>query len=140
MAIYITDGGKGIIKDLKEKIGKGLMHQRCILHKDRNIQRHLPKKYRDAAHARFKRALDCVKFEDAETELKELEQWLEQVNPSAAESLREGREELLTIHRLEGPPPLKKTLISTNPIEAMFSQSSWRTKNVKNMKTGKMVH
>jgi Transposase and inactivated derivatives len=42
--IWITDGGKGIIKTLRDKFGKKLIHQRCIIHKDRNIQRHLAKK------------------------------------------------------------------------------------------------
>jgi len=42
--IWITDGGKGIIKTLKERFGKKLIHQRCTIHKDRNIQRHLPKR------------------------------------------------------------------------------------------------
>jgi len=44
--LWITDGGKGIIKTLKQRFGKKLIHQRCTIHKDRNIQRHLAKKYR----------------------------------------------------------------------------------------------
>ncbi|MBF0556484.1 MAG: transposase [Nitrospirae bacterium] len=38
--IWITDGGGGIIKAMREKFGKKHVHQRCIIHKDRNIQRH----------------------------------------------------------------------------------------------------
>ena len=37
--IWVTDGGGGIIKALKGRYGKKLIHQRCTLHKDRNIQR-----------------------------------------------------------------------------------------------------
>ena len=47
--IWVTDGGGGIIKALKGRYGKKLIHQRCTLHKDRNIQRHLPKRYRKRA-------------------------------------------------------------------------------------------
>src|SRR3990170_4790834 len=35
--IWITDGGKGVIKALKERFRKKLIHQRCTIHKDRNI-------------------------------------------------------------------------------------------------------
>ncbi len=35
-----------MIKALRDRFGKKLIHQRCTLHKDRNIQRHLPKRYR----------------------------------------------------------------------------------------------
>lgn len=42
--IFITDGGKGIISALRSRFGDRLIHQRCTIHKDRNIQRHLAKK------------------------------------------------------------------------------------------------
>ena len=45
--LFITDGGKGVIKALKERFGVKLLHQRCIIHKDRNIQKHLAKRYRE---------------------------------------------------------------------------------------------
>ena len=51
--LWVTDGGKGIRKALKDRYGKKLIHQRCTIHKDRNIQRHLAKKYRKEAHRRF---------------------------------------------------------------------------------------
>ena len=56
--IWITDGGKGIIKTLRDRYGKKLIHQRCTIHKDRNIQRHLAKRYRKEAHRRFRTALE----------------------------------------------------------------------------------
>ena len=33
--LWVTDGGGGIIKALKDRYGKKLIHQRCTLHKDR---------------------------------------------------------------------------------------------------------
>ena len=47
--LFVTDGGKGIIKALRQRLGSGLMHQRCTIHKDRNIQRHLAKRWRKEA-------------------------------------------------------------------------------------------
>lgn len=119
--LFVTDGGKGIIKALKERIGGGLVHQRCTIHKDRNIQRHLAKRWRKEAHLRFRAALEQNSYADAKRMLKDFEQWLSQINESAAESLREAREEILTLHRLKVPALLRKTLHSTNPIESMFS-------------------
>lgn len=71
--------------------------------------------------------------------INKLESWLENINPSAAESLREGQEELLTVHRLEIAPLLRKTLHSTNPIESMFSSVSFSQRNLKNKKQGQKM-
>lgn len=119
--LFVTDGGKGILKALKERVGSGLIHQRCTIHKDRNIQRHLAKRWRQEAHRRFRAALEQNSYPDAKRMLKDFEHWLSQLNESAAESLREAREEILTLHRLKVPALLRKTLHSTNPIESMFS-------------------
>jgi len=118
--LWVTDGGKGILKTLKERFGKKLIHQRCTIHKDRNIQRHLAKKYRKEAHRRFKTALEQNSYEDAKKMLKEFEIWLRGINESAADSLLEAFEDILTLHRLKVPGLLRKTLTCTNPIESMF--------------------
>ena len=119
--LWVTDGGRGILKTLKERFGKKLIHQRCTIHKDRNIQRHLAKKYRKEAHRRFKTALEQNSYEDAKKMLKEFEIWLRGINESAADSLLEAFEDILTLHRLKVPGLLRKTLTCTNPIESMFS-------------------
>ena len=119
--LWVTDGGKGILKALKDRYGKKLTHQRCTIHKDRNIQRHLAKKYRKEAHRRFKIALEQNSYEDAQRMLGEFEKWLRGINESAADSLMEAFEDILTLHRLKIPALLRKTLTCTNPIESMFS-------------------
>ena len=120
--LFVTDGGKGIIKTLKDRYGSKLIHQRCSIHKDRNIQRHLAKKYRREAHRRFTVALEQNAYNDARKMLLDLEKWLRNINESAADSLKEALEEILTLHRLKVPALLRKTLTSTNPIENMFSR------------------
>ena len=119
--LWVTDGGKGILKALKDRYGKKLIHQRCTIHKGRNIQRHLAKKYRKDAHRRFKTALEQNSYEDAKRMLQEFEKWLRGINESAADSLLEAFEDILTLHRLKVPGLLRKTLTCTNPIESMFS-------------------
>lgn len=136
--LYVTDGGKGIIKALKDRFGIKLVHQRCTIHKDRNIQRHLAKKYRKQAHNRFTEALEQNTYEDARQMLISLEKWLRGINESAADSLMEAIEELLTLHRLKVSALLRKTLTSTNPIESMFSTVRDCENNIKRYRSSAM--
>ncbi len=137
--IWVTDGGSGIIKALKERFGKKLIHQRCTIHKDRNIQKHLARKYRKEAHWRFATALEQNSYEDARRMLLDMEKWLRAINESAADSLVEAIEEILTLHRLKVPALLRKTLHSTNPIESMFSTVRDAESNIKRHRDSKMM-
>jgi putative transposase len=136
--LFVTDGGKGIIKVLKERFGKKLIHQRCTIHKDRNIQRHLAKRYRKEAHRRFRAALEQTSYNDARQMLLVFERWLRGINESAADSLLEALEEILTLHRLKVPALLRKTLHSTNPIESMFSMVRDCEGNIKRYRGSRM--
>jgi transposase-like protein len=119
--LFVTDGGSGLRKALRERFGKKLVHQRCAIHKSRNLQRHLAKPYRHEAHQRLTTALEQTSYAEARHLLRELEVWLRTKNESAADSRLEAFEELLTWPRLKVPAWLRKTLMSTNPIESMFS-------------------
>ena len=136
--LWVTDGGGGIIKALKDRYGKKLIHQRCTLHKDRNIQRHLPKRYRKQAHHLFATALEQNSYKDAKKMLQEFERWLRDINESAADSLVESLEEVLMLHKLKVPALLRKSLHSTNPIESMFSMVRSCERNIKRYRSSKM--
>jgi transposase-like protein len=136
--IFVTDGGKGIIRALKTRFGKDLVHQRCTIHKDRNLQHHLPKRYRREAHRRFTHALALKDYEEAKRALDDFEKWLRQINESAADSLLEAREEILTLHRFAVPALLRRTLHSTNPIESMFGTVRFAEHNVKHRSSSRM--
>lgn len=137
--LFITDGGSGLIKALKERFGKKLLHQRCVLHKSRNLQKHLAKQYRRQAHSKLMAALEQNHYSDARQMLLELEKWLRDKNESAADSLLEAFEELLTLHRIKVPHLLRKSLMSTNPIESMFSLVRHAERNVKRSRGSKML-
>lgn len=137
--LWITDGGSGILKTLRNRCGKKLLHQRCTIHKDRNLQRHLPKRFRKEAHRRFKVALEQTGYADAKQMLLELERWLRGINESAADSLREALEEILTVHRLRVPKLLRTTLHTTNPIDSMFSLVRHCEKNIKRSRGSAMA-
>jgi len=136
--LWVTDGGKGILKALRDRFGKKLIHQRCTIHKDRNIQSHLAKKYRKEAHRRFETALEQNSYEDAKKMLKEFEIWLRAINESAADSLLEAFEDILTLHRLKVPGLLRKSLTCTNPIESMFSTVRDCEGNIKRYRSSAM--
>jgi len=135
MAFSSTSLGKDII----DRFGKKLLHQRCAIHKSRNLQKHLAKKYRQEAHRLLINALEQNDYSDAKKMLRELEKWLRSKNESAAESLLEAFDKLLTLHRLKVPALLRKTLITTNPIESMFSLVRQCEKNIKHTRGSKML-
>ena len=137
--LFVTDGGSGLRKALRERFGKKLVHQRCAIHKTRNLQRHLAKRYRSEAHHRFTIALEQRHYAEARQMLLELEAWLRTKNESAADSLLEAFEELLTVHRLKVPALLRKTLLSTNPIESMFSLVRHSERNIKRSRGSTML-
>ena len=99
----------------------------------------MAKKYRKEASRRFRIALEQVAYEDAKKMLLELLTWLGEKNESAANSLREALEEILTLHRLKVPGALRKTLHSTNPIESMFSMVRDGESNIKNYQSSRMM-
>lgn len=130
--IFVTDGGKGIIKALRDKFGKKLLLQRCTIHKDHNLQKHVAKKYRMQVHKQYRAALAHRKYEDAKRALETLEKELMLINASAARSLQEALPELLTLHQLNVQEDLYKVLHTTNGIENLFSSVRHREHNIKN--------
>ena len=89
------------------------------------------RRIRDAYHAES--ALE------AEAQLTALARELDKTHPSAAESLREGLAETLTVLRLGVPPTLARTLRSTNAIESMISICREHSGSVKRWRDGQMA-
>ncbi|MEE8252231.1 MAG: IS256 family transposase, partial [Gemmatimonadales bacterium] len=59
--------------------------------------------------------------------------------PSAAESLREGLDELFTVNRLDLPASLRRCLSTTNLIDSSHSGLRQRTRRVTNWQSGEMA-
>jgi len=137
--LFVTDSGSGLLKALRERFGKKLVQQRCTIHKSRNLQRHLAKPYRKEAHRKLTTALEQTSYAEAKQMLRELEAWLRTKNESAADSFLEAFEDLLTLHRLKVPALLRKTLMSTNPIESMFSLVRHSERNIKHTRGSAML-
>ncbi len=64
---------------------------------------------------------------------------LEEINPTAANSLREGLEETLTLHRMRVPEQLRKSLNTTNCIESILAQVQQYTQRVDRWRNGAQI-
>ena len=119
--LIVLDGSKALRKAVRKTFAERCPVQRCQLHKRRNVAELLPQEYQGSADQRMSTAYAMKDYEQAKAQLFKTVNWLEQINPSAAASLREGLEDTLTLHRLNLPDPLRASLQSTNLIESAFS-------------------
>ncbi|HAM51392.1 MAG TPA: hypothetical protein DCP92_12150 [Nitrospiraceae bacterium] len=120
---------------------QGLMlipRQRPTLQR-RNVKEHLPKKHQNTIDARISAAYKMTDYDEARKSLELTVGYLEKLNPSAAASLKEGLEETLTVHKLGIAGLLRKTLLTTNPIESCFSVTRTVTGRVKRWRDDNMT-
>jgi transposase-like protein len=137
--LAVLDGSKALTSAVRAVFGPRALIQRCQVHKRRNVRDHLPEDLRDVVARRIRLAFQATKAETVESGILRLAAELEQQHPSAAESLREGLAETLTVKRLGLSGALERTLSSTNAIENINGLIRQRTKNVRRWRDGKMV-
>ena len=65
--------------------------------------------------------------------------WLKKISESAAASLGEALEETLTVHRLGISGALRKTLLTTNPIESTIEVVKRHARRVRRWSSSTMV-
>ncbi len=126
--------------------GSGLDHfgdlaavQRCTLHKRRNVADHLPEMEKAWVDAKLVKAFNHPDPELGLRNAKHLAGLLDKAHPGAANSLREGLEEMFTVSRLGIDGRLAKTLVTSNPVESMISIARTTNRNVTRWRDGHMV-
>jgi transposase-like protein len=129
--LAVIDGSKALRAAVQRFLGEKTPVQRCQEHKIRNVTDHLPQRLQEKIESRMRTAYELWSYEDARIELEKLRTELEEINPAAAASLTEGRDETLTMQRLAVPDALRRTLRTTNVIESLFSMSARYRRNVK---------
>jgi putative transposase len=134
--LYVLDGGKALHAAVKKYAGEAAPIQRCQVHKRRNVLDHLTDEDKPGAAIKMNAAYAMEDYAAARQALDGLHRELMHLNPSAARSLAEGREETLTVHRLHVPQQLRMTLASTNVIESAFSIVETVCRNVKRWHAG----
>jgi transposase-like protein len=136
--LFVIDGSKALRKAIDEVFGDQNPIQRCRNHKIRNVLDYLPQDRQDTVRCAMKAAFQ-LPAEQGIAKLKKLSEWLTQEYPSAAESLREGLEEMFTINRLDLPSQLRRCLASTNIIESPNAGIREKTGRVTRWRDGQMV-
>jgi transposase-like protein len=137
--LFVLDGSKALRSAVTKKFGTKVTVQRCQQHKRRNVKEHLPKKHQNTIDARISAAYKMTDYDEARKSLELTVGYLEKLNPSAAASLKEGLEETLTVHKLGIAGLLRKTLLTTNPIESCFSVTRTVTGRVKRWRDDNMT-
>jgi len=137
--LFILDGSKALKKAVKARFGRQVLIQRCCLHKERNIQKYLPKKYHKLLAMKLRAAWGMTNYEEAKKELYKVHDWLASINQAAARSLDEGFEETLTVNRLDLSEQLRRLFRSTNIIESCFSLADDLCRNVKHWRDANMA-
>jgi transposase-like protein len=115
--LVILDGGKGLRQAVRKVFASRALVQRCMWHKRENVVSHLPLRDQAAWRRRLQRAMDRPTYDEAKAALEHLIADLDGINQSAATSLREGFEEILTLHRLGVYAKLGRSFKTTNCLE-----------------------
>ena len=126
--LVVIDGSKGIHKAVSESFPKQAIIQRCVWHKFKNVISYLPEKHHQWFKESYYEALESGTYQMAMTLLSKLAKEVKIINESAAKSLLEGVEELLSLHKIatvKKDPRLIKylriSLSTTNCIENLNS-------------------
>ena len=136
--LFVIDGAKALRAAINKVFGPQHPVQRCRNHKIRNVVERLPEEQKDQVKAAM-RASYKLEAKEGMARLRKLADWLEQEQPAAAASLREGLEECFTINRLGVPPSLHRCLATTNLIESPQSAVRMRTRRVCRWRDAAMV-
>lgn len=137
--LCVTDGSKGIKKALEEVFGKYYLQQRCKWHKRENVLSFLKEEEQKEFRKKLQRAYSEPDYLKAKQMLKEIREELKQINISAVNSLDEGFEETLTLHKLGLSEKLGVSLGTTNCIESLNSQLGRYINKVKFWKSSDQI-
>jgi len=137
--LVILDGSKALRKAVHAIFGDAALVQRCQVHKTRNILEYLSDRQRQWAQAILRRAYQSADVKTAQRLLLDLARRLETEHPSAAESVREGLDETLTVLTLNLSARLRRSLATTNAAESLLSRTRHVKRNVKRWRGGQMM-
>lgn len=128
--LFIIDGAKGLRKAVKVVFGNKAIIQRCQWHKRENVLKYLNKSHIPAFRKKLQSAYEQPTYDKAKKQLLAIKKELTLINLSAVESLEEGLEETLTLHKLGLFQTLGKSFKTTNCIEAINKQIQARVGRV----------
>lgn len=133
--LVVIDGSKGLRAAVRRVFLKKAAVQRCMWHKRENVVSYLAKDEQQAWRRRLQQAYDRPTYKEAKAALLKLHRELSERNQSAADSLLEGLEETLTLHRLGVYGVLGRSFKTTNCLESANAQIEQRCSKVDAWKT-----
>lgn len=137
--LVVIDGSKALAAGVKRVFGKRALIQRCTLHKRRNVGDYLDPVLARAIDRQLARAFNDLDPARGLKVARGIAAQLEAKYPSAANSLREGLEDMFTVRRVGASDRLARSLGCTNAIESVMSVVRTVTGRVKTWKDTEMV-
>jgi putative transposase len=134
--LFVVDGSKAIAAAVRSVFGEEALIQRCLVHKRRNILEHLPERERGWVSQKLAVAFAKDDVNEARADLVALAKELDVKHPGAARSLREGLEETLTVQKLGITCLLRRSLRTTNAVEALHGLMRSRVRRVSRFVNG----
>jgi len=128
--LCVIDGSKGLRKAVYEVLGGKVLVQRCQWHKRENVIGYLPKGMQGSMRRRLQEAYEEPTYEKAKEKLLKIRKELQEINRSAVNSLDEGFEETLTLHRLGLFQELGISFKTTNCMESLMALIGQKTDKV----------
>lgn len=117
--LAVLDGSKALKNALLSRYPNTLI-QRCLVHKERNLQGYLSKRHWGELARLFARLRKSQGAQSGKEAADGIELFLADKNDQARSSLEEASSELLTLAKLEVSNELSVSLLSTNCIENVF--------------------
>ena len=137
--LFVVDGSKALARAVGDVFGRHAFIQRCRVHKRRNVLERLPARQHEWVGRKLGEAWAQEDAADARRDLLALARRLERDHPGAANALREGLDETLTVTRLGVRGALLRTVASTNPVESMGSIMREHARQVRHWRNGLMA-
>ncbi len=128
--LCVIDGAKGLRKAITDVFGTHGIVQRCQWHKRENVVTYLPKSLQAEFRRKLQTAYGKEEYEKAKAALQAIKTELRLINESAVNSLEEGFEETLTIHRLGMHKRLRRSFTTTNMIESIHALVGQKTDKI----------
>lgn len=130
--LFVIDGSKALRKAIRLVFGNHSVIQRCQEHKIRDVEGYLPYSLRKTFRIKLQTAFNQTTYKKAALRLQKLRNELLNISEPAANSLTEGLEELLTLHKLGINGGVRESLRTTNIIESAFARVRANARHISN--------
>lgn len=138
--LCVIDGAKGLRKAVQKVFSDKAAVQRCQWHKRENVLKYLPVGQQATFRRKLQAAYEQPSYAAAKKALQRVRSELASINVSAVNSLDEGFEETLTLHRLGLFKELGRSFKTTNCLENLNSLVGHRTDKVDYWRNAEQKH